>query len=152
MKLVTFGIDEDRNLIVQFPVFVQPYTQQPLILYQIETIPVPIIDQNKQLHSYTHLQIDRPYIALNSETYILLRQQQLRTCKKISYEFYCKELFIVKHKSILHLWKCHLFQFRLWYHKGNCNFAYYFSKTDIKPTVLGGWNQSILPIGQTYCT
>ena len=28
MKLVTFGIDEDRNLIVQFPVFIQPYTQQ----------------------------------------------------------------------------------------------------------------------------
>ena len=29
MKLVTFGIDKDRNLIIQFPVFVQPYTQQP---------------------------------------------------------------------------------------------------------------------------
>ena len=26
MKLATFGIDEVRNLIVQFPVFVQPYT------------------------------------------------------------------------------------------------------------------------------
>ena len=74
IKLVTFGIDEERNLIVQFPVFVQPYTQQPLILYQIETVPVPIIDQNKQAHSYTHLQIDRPYIALNFETYISFRQ------------------------------------------------------------------------------
>ena len=30
MKLVTFGIDRDRNLIIQFPIFVQPYTQQPL--------------------------------------------------------------------------------------------------------------------------
>ena len=28
MKLVTFGIDNDKNLIIQFPVFVQPYTQQ----------------------------------------------------------------------------------------------------------------------------
>ena len=46
MKLVTFGIDTDKNLIVQFPVFMQPYTQLPLILYQIETVPVPIIDQN----------------------------------------------------------------------------------------------------------
>ena len=73
MKLATFGIDEERNLIVQFPVFVQPYTQQQLILYQIETVPVPIIDQNKQEHSYTHLQIDRSYIALKFETYILLR-------------------------------------------------------------------------------
>ena len=47
IKLVTFGIDRDRNLIVQFPVFVQQYTQQPLILYQIEMVPVSITDQNK---------------------------------------------------------------------------------------------------------
>ena len=33
MKLVTFGVDQDRNLIIQFPVFVQPYTQKPLTLY-----------------------------------------------------------------------------------------------------------------------
>ena len=33
MKLVTFDIDNQRNLIIQFPVFVQPYTQQHLILY-----------------------------------------------------------------------------------------------------------------------
>ena len=33
MKLVTFGIDRERNLIIQFPVFIQSYTQQPLILY-----------------------------------------------------------------------------------------------------------------------
>ena len=33
MKLVTFGIDQDRNLIIQFPIFVQPYTQKPLTLY-----------------------------------------------------------------------------------------------------------------------
>ena len=70
MKIVTFGIDSDRNLIVQFPVFIQPYPLQPLMLYQIETVPVPIIDQNVQAQSYTHLQVDRPYIALNSETYI----------------------------------------------------------------------------------
>ena len=30
MKLVMFGIDQNRNLIIQFPVFVQPYTQKPL--------------------------------------------------------------------------------------------------------------------------
>ena len=66
MKLVTFGIGNDKNLIVQFPVLIQPYTQQPLILYQIATVPVPIIYQNTQMQSYTHLQVDRPYIALNA--------------------------------------------------------------------------------------
>ena len=53
MKLVTFGIDQDRNLIIQFPVFIQPYTQKPLTLYQIEKIPVLILDMNKRADSYT---------------------------------------------------------------------------------------------------
>ena len=70
MKLVTFGIDQERNLIIHFPISVQPYTQQPLILYQLETVPVPIIDQNPNTQSYTDLRIKKPYIALNSETYI----------------------------------------------------------------------------------
>ena len=70
MKLVIFGIDRKRNLIIQFPIFVQPYTQQPLILYQLETIPVPIIDKNTKANFYTELQIKKPYIALNSEMYI----------------------------------------------------------------------------------
>ena len=55
MKLVTFGIDNQRNLIVQFPVFVQPYTQRRLIMYQIETVPVPIFDENEPAHSYMEL-------------------------------------------------------------------------------------------------
>ena len=29
MKLVTLGTDRNRNLIIQFPVFMQPYTQHP---------------------------------------------------------------------------------------------------------------------------
>ena len=73
IPLVTFSIDKDMNLIIQFPVFVQPYTQKPLILYQLETIPVPILDKNIQAQSYMHLQIRKPYITLNSETYISLR-------------------------------------------------------------------------------
>ena len=52
-----------------------------------------------QAHSYTHLQVHRPYTALNTATYITIRQQELRTCKRIGYELYCEELFMVKHKS-----------------------------------------------------
>ena len=70
MQLITFGIDKDKNLIIQFLVFVQPYTQQPLILYQLETVPIPIIDQNTQVQSHTQLQIEKPHTALNLETYI----------------------------------------------------------------------------------
>ena len=87
MQLVMFGIDKDKKLIIQFPVFIQPYTQQPLILYQIETVPVPSIDQNTQAQSYTHLQVNKPYIALNSETCISIGQQELRTCKRFDMNF-----------------------------------------------------------------
>ena len=73
MKLVTFGIDNDKNLIVQFPVFIQPYTQQLLILYQKETVLVPSVDKSTHAQSYTHLQADRPYITLNSAMYITKR-------------------------------------------------------------------------------
>ena len=99
MKLVMFGIDNDRNLIIQFPVFVQPYTQKPLTLYQIETFPVPILDMNKRADFYTWIRIDKPYIALNLDTYISIHPEELRTCKKIGYEYYCEELFVVKSKS-----------------------------------------------------
>ena len=99
MKLVTFSIDDQRNLIVHFPIFVHPHTQQHLILYQIESVPVPIRDENEQVQSYTYLQVRKPYIALNSETYISLRMQDLAACKKIGYEFYCEEVFVVRHKT-----------------------------------------------------
>ena len=98
MKLVTFGIDNQRNLIVQFPVLFQPDTQKRLVMYQIETVPVPILDENKQVHSYTELKIKKPYITLNEEMYITLHSQESKMCKRIRYEYYCKELFVIKSK------------------------------------------------------
>ena len=88
MQLVTSGINREMNLVVQFPVFIQPYIQKPLILYQLETVPVPILDTNTEAQSYTHLCVNKPYIALNTETYILLSHQELRSCMKIGNEFY----------------------------------------------------------------
>ena len=65
MQLVIFGIDREMNLVIQFPVFIQPYIQRPIILYQLETVPVPILDTNMETQSYTHLHVNKPYIALN---------------------------------------------------------------------------------------
>ena len=55
MKLVIFAIDGQRNLIIQFPVFVHPQGQHHLILYQLETVPVPIVDKNEEAQSYTQV-------------------------------------------------------------------------------------------------
>ena len=128
MQLVIFSIDKDMNLIIKFPVFIQPYTQKPLILYQLETVPVPILDKNTKVQSYMHLLVRNSYIALNSETYISLRQQELRSCKRIGYGFYCKELFIVKHKSSCSCESAVYYNLSTNNIKNNCNFDFNFNK------------------------
>ena len=150
MKLVTFGIDNQRNLIVQFPVFVQPYTQKRLIMYQIETVPVPILDENEKVHSYTELKIEKLYIALNEEMYITLHTQELKMCKKIGYEYYCKELFVIKSKTRYSCASTIYFNLESDVIKANCEFQYYYNKTDIKPTVLDGGFQIILANWPNY--
>ena len=144
MKLVTFGIDDKRNLIVQFLVFVHPQSQQHLTLYQLETVPVPIIDRNENAQSYTHLQITKPYITLNSEMYISLRIQELEACKKIGYEFYCEELFVIKHRSQHNCESAIYFDSNAEIIKENCKFQYFYNKTDVKPAVLDRGNEIIL--------
>ena len=51
-------------------------------MFQIETVPVPILDQNEKVQSYTQLKIDKPYIALDAKMYITSKTQELHTCKK----------------------------------------------------------------------
>ena len=144
IQLITIGIDKDMNIVIQFPVVIQPYTQKPLILYQLETVPVPILDRNNEAQSYMHLQVRKPYIALNSEMHISLRQQELRSCKRIGHEFYCEELFIVKHKASCSCESAINFNLTTEIIKNNCDFDFYFNKTDITPTVLDGGNEIVL--------
>ena len=138
MQLVTFDIDKDMNLVIQFPVFIQPYMQKPLILYQLETVPVPVLDENIEAQSYTHLKVKKPYMALNSETYISLTHQELWSCKKIGNEFYCEELFIIKHKSSYSCESAIYFNLTTDIIQNNCDFDFHFNNTEITPTVLDG--------------
>ena len=144
MQLVTFGIDREMNLVIQLLVFIQPYIQKPLILYQLETMPVPILDTNMEAQSCTHLHVNKSYIALNSETYIALTQQELRSCKKIGNEFYCEELFVVKHKSSYRCKSAIYFNLTTYIIRKNCNFDFYYHKPDITPAVLDGGDEIVL--------
>ena len=96
------------------------------------------------MESYTQLKIDKPYIALNTETYITLHTQELSTCKKIGYEYYCEELFIVKSKTRYSCTSAVYFNLGLEIIKENCECDFHYNTTDVKPTVLDGGHQIIL--------
>ena len=65
-------------------------------------------------------------------------------CKKIGYEFYCEELFVVKHRSQHNCKSAIYFDSNVKIIKENCEFQYFYNKTDIKPAVLDGGNEIIL--------
>ena len=64
MKFVTFGIDDNSDLIMQFSLTITTYTTSN------RNCSIPIIDQNKHTNSYTEIQISKPYIAFSDEIYI----------------------------------------------------------------------------------
>ena len=72
MKLATFGVDSDGNEVVAFPVFVKDHTSEPKTLYEIETVKVPISDQNEAANSYSEVKYSKPYLAINHDYYISL--------------------------------------------------------------------------------
>ena len=78
------------------------------------------------------------------EIYLHLRQQELRSCKRIGYEFYCEELLVVKHKPSYSCKSAIYYNLTTVIIKNNCNFKFYFNKTDITPTVLDGGDEIVL--------
>ena len=71
-------------------------------------------------------------------------------CKRIGYKYYCEELFIIKSKTRYSCTSTIYFNLELDVIKANCEFQYYYNKTDIKPTVLDGRFQIILANWPNY--
>ena len=143
MRLVTFGIDEENRLVVCFPIFVKDFSRKSMTLYQIETVPVPIVDRNLEANSYSQAKMQKPYITTNADYYVQLEMEELFMCKQISHIYFCEELFLVKHKTK------HSCESALFYNldsalvKQNCKFIYYYNTTVI-PSVLDGGSEIIL--------
>ena len=71
-------------------------------------------------------------------------------CKRIGYEYYCKELFVIKSKTRYSCASAIYFNLESDVIKANCEFQYYYNKTNIKPTVLDGGFQIILANWPAY--
>ena len=126
MKMVIFAVDQQtHSLIVTFPAFIKNYKQPPLSLYEVETVPVPILNKNVKANSYFQVRIEKSYIAAGTDYYIQLRISELLMCKSIRHIYYCEELFLIKHKSR------HSCVSAIFYNLGpatitkNCKFNYY---------------------------
>ena len=66
-------------------------------------------------------------------------------CKRIGYEYYCEELFLVKSKSKYNCASTLYFQLDKQTIKDNCIFDYYYyNKTDVKPSILDGGHEIVL--------
>ena len=144
MKMVTFSVDQQaHSLVLTFPAFIKNYKQPPLSLYEVETVPVPIIDKNVKADSYSQVRIEKSYIAAGTDYYIQLRISELLMCKSIRYIYYCEELFVIKHKSR------HSCVSAIFYNLGpatvikNCKFDYYYNIT-VPPVILDGGKDVLL--------
>ena len=143
MKLATFSLDKYFNLVVTFPIFIVPYHHQPLSLYEIETVPVPIVDQDPEASSFTELMIQKPYFAASDSSYIQLRNPELFCCKKVQEEYFCEETFMVKHTHH------HTCESALFYNRSEeliasqCPFQFYHNRS-VTPSVLDGGAHLVL--------
>ena len=145
MKMVTFAVDQQtHSLIVTFPAFIKNYKQLPLSLYEVETVPVCIIDKNVKANSYLQVRIENSYIAAGTDYYIQLRISELLMCKSIRHIYYCEELFVIKHKGR------HSCVSAIFYNLGpatitkNCKFDYYYYNTTVPPVILDGGRDVLL--------
>ena len=155
MRLVTFGIDELDRLVVCFPIFVKDFSRESMTLYQIETVPVPIVDENLEANSYSQVIINNPYIATNDDYYIQLVMEELFMCKQIRQIYFCEELFLVKHKTKHSCESAIFYDLSSTLIKHNCEFKYMYNASVI-PSVLDGGSKiilaNILPEKRLICT
>ena len=100
MPLVTFGVDRNMNLVIPVPnIYTTLHSGTVASISDRDCSDTNTGYKHTEANSYTHLHVNKPYIALNKETYISLTNQELRSCKIVGKMFYCEELFVVKHKS-----------------------------------------------------
>ena len=76
--------------------------------------------------------------------YITLRTPELHTCKKIGYEYYSKELFVVKSRTRYCCASAIYFNLGPEIIKENCELKFHSNKTNVKPVVFDGRQQIIL--------
>ena len=98
--MVTFSNTHDQ-LLFNIPVLMCLTDQKDLTLYSIDTVPMPFDTEtlDGDNDEYTFINNSYPYMAVNKENYIPLDERQLRLCNKMGATYYCKNSYVLRHRS-----------------------------------------------------
>ena len=86
------------DLLLQLPILIKLKVQVPMLLFSIETVPVPLDAETYLGEKREDTQIipETEYIALTDNNYIPLTQAQISLCAKIGYTYHCKYAHLLK--------------------------------------------------------
>ena len=96
-SLVSFTNTID-DLLLQLPILIKLKVQVPMLLFSIETAPVPLDAETYlgEKREYTQIIPETELFALTENNYIPLMQAQISLCAKIGYMYYCEYAHLLK--------------------------------------------------------
>ena len=135
--LIQYEYAGGRTIAVQIPIPLKPKDQQMTHIYEIHTNFVPYnLDENENKPysdtTFTKLNLDHDMMAVAEEgfEYIMLRKHDLHECMRIHHTFYCKDMFLVQHRTKDTCETALFWEEGLHVVEQLCKFDYYY---DIKP-------------------
>ena len=86
------------DLLLQVLILIKVKVQVPMLLFSIETAPVPLDAETYigEKREYTQIIPETELIALTENNYIPLTQAQILLCAKIGYIYYCEYAHLLK--------------------------------------------------------
>ena len=96
----------DSTLFVHVPIYLKLKEQPILDLFRTESYAIPYDpadlvsnEYGEWIGSYTKIEFEKKYMAIEEEIYLSFNQEDLDNCKRIGGLFYCENMLLLKHIS-----------------------------------------------------
>ena len=136
----------ENHIILSMPVYLVKANQKPLTLYQIESCYVPYtndINNHPNKESYTKVNFDHTYIAVEGENFIELNPAQLQNCQRIDLLYLCEDPLVQLSQRALTCSSAIFFNHKPDIVNKHCDFRY-IHQVEPPPCVLESDNQILL--------
>ncbi len=89
------------GLIINLAIPIKLATQEPLILYEIETVYVPanLLRHDNKPQAYTKLNLDVDFIAVNGDHFAELTATKLQFCNNFGNYYICDDTHLMINKN-----------------------------------------------------